>query len=191
VGVALQCDAIAGDVEASPRAAKDHLVRMRKQVEEHVRETRRSIRNLRSPRLDSKDFPGVLRDVGERATAGKPVRFEFSVSGVPQRCPPKIEEQLLRIGQEAVQNAVRHAQATRMQMELRYEDSAVTLRVADDGRGFDVPVKLDENGGHYGLMTMKERADSVGASFLIESRPSGTMVETTVRLAAGVSEATS
>jgi signal transduction histidine kinase/predicted DCC family thiol-disulfide oxidoreductase YuxK len=190
VGIALQCDAIADGVDSSARATKCQFLRMRRQVEEYIREARQSIWDLRSPKLKSKDLAEALRVVGERAIAGKHIDFEFTVSGVPHRCSPKVEGQLLRIGQEAILNAIRHSQANRVQMQLRYDDGSVALHVSDDGCGFDADAAIaatDEASGHYGLMTMKERADELGATLRIDSSCGrGTEVETVVPSAMGL-----
>jgi signal transduction histidine kinase/ligand-binding sensor domain-containing protein len=186
VGIALQCDAIAADADAPGTTAKARLVRMRKQVEEYIREARQSIWDLRSPQLERHALAEALQDAGERVAAGTGVEFEFNVNGLPHRCSPKLEEQLLRIGQEAVVNAVRHARATRVRMELRYEEGSVALRVSDDGCGFDVESAIESTPGHYGLTTMKERAAALGAMLRIDSnRGRGTEIETVVSLGAG------
>src|SRR5207247_6723776 len=104
----------------------------------------------------------ALRDFGKRAAAETSVRFTSTVTGTPRRCPAKVENQLLRIGQEAITNAVRHAQATRITLEVRFEDQAVTLRVADDGRGFEDECPTQDTENHYGLTTMRERAEELG-----------------------------
>jgi signal transduction histidine kinase len=113
VGVALQFDVIANDPHATPASTKARLVRMRKEVEEYIREARQSIWDLRSPKLQRLDLPAALREAGERA-AGDVLGFTFTVRGTPHRCAANIEEQLLRIGQEAVMNASRHAHARKL-----------------------------------------------------------------------------
>ena len=71
--------------------------------------------------LETHDLHAALREFGKRATAGKPVRFVTSVTGTPRQCSAKVENQLLRIGQEAITNAVRHADAKRIHVELRFD----------------------------------------------------------------------
>jgi hypothetical protein len=89
--------------------------------------------------------PGRLRSAagvegsGERAIDGKPVQFDFVVKGTPHRCLPVVEEQLLHIGQEAMNNAVQHGGATRVGVEIAYDDEHTRLQVSDDGCGFDPP----------------------------------------------------
>ena len=181
VGLALQFDAVSKDLDTSPSLAKTGIVRVREQVEEYIREARRSIWALRSPALHTHDLSEALRESGERATAGTGVGFEFGVSGTRTRYPADIEHQLLRIGQEAVLNSVRHAGARRIRMELRYGENALGLRISDDGAGFDPDRSRAAGGDHYGMTTMRERAQRIGGALTIESAPqSGTVVETIV-----------
>jgi signal transduction histidine kinase len=81
------------------------------------------------------------------------------------RLLPKIEEQVLKIGKEAVLNAVHHANATRISVDLNYESDVLTLRVSDDGCGFDPAYLGDDR--HYGLVSMKERAAVVGGRLTV------------------------
>jgi signal transduction histidine kinase len=157
---------------------------MRKEVEEYIREARQSIWDLRSPKLQRLDLPAALREAGERA-AGDALGFTFTVRGTPHRCPANIEEQLLRIGQEAVMNASRHAHARQLAMELGYDEATVTLTVSDDGVGFNPDHAANGTNGHYGLTTMKERAENLGAGFTIASgNGRGTRIETVVPISA-------
>jgi signal transduction histidine kinase len=172
VGVALQCNALASDVDAqSP--ARQRFVRLRKDIEEHIREARQAIWDLRSPKLQRADLPTALAEAGERATAGRPIEFSVAVLGIARRASPRVTEALLRIGQEAVLNAVRHGQPASIRVALRYEASLVHLAVEDDGRGFDPSDVHGRDEAHYGLASMKERAEAMGASFTIASAPGG------------------
>ena len=85
----------------------------------------------------------------------------------------KTEEELLRIGQEAVTNAVRHAGAARIDVQLIYESTRMFLQVADDGRGFEPLPGARGPEGHFGIRGMHERAGQIGAALLLESTPSG------------------
>jgi signal transduction histidine kinase len=181
VGIALEFDAIAKSLDSSPDAARDRVVKMRERVEEYIREARRSIWSLRSPALETRDLVAALRESGTRAAAGQPVAFEFDVSGTPRRYTSNLEHQLLRIGQEAVLNAVRHAKARTVKMTLQYSDAGVALRVADDGAGFEPGRAGGGTTDHYGITTMRERAEQVGGRVTITSRPDGgTVVEAIV-----------
>ena len=78
-------------------------------------------------------------------------RFNLRVDGTPKPCSEDVREQLLRIGQEAILNAVRHAHASLITMQLDYGGDTISLRVTDDGRGFSYDEVALEAGRHYGL----------------------------------------
>jgi signal transduction histidine kinase len=180
-GLALQVDDLSHTLDGTdPALARGRMLKIRKQVEDYIREARQSIWDLRSPRLASSDLPRALKEAGERVIDGKPVQFDVTVRGTPHRCPPVVEEQLLHIGQEALNNAVQHGGATRVGVEIAYDDDQMRLRVSDDGCGFDT---ADTAGfdGHYGLISMRERAEQVKGRVVIESAPGrGTRVEAVV-----------
>jgi signal transduction histidine kinase len=114
---------------------------------------------------------------------------DVDVTGTPARRVPRVEEQLLRIGQEAITNAVRHSGGSRIQVRLDYRPDNVVLSVADDGRGFDYARTASQPNGHYGLITMKERAAEIGGTLAIESNaPAGTHVRMVVPQSARVQE---
>jgi signal transduction histidine kinase len=179
VGVALQCEALADGLDPSPDAARQQLVRMRRQVEEYIREARQSIWNLRSAKLETTDLVEALREAGQQAAEGRGVDFTLSVHGTPQPCSRKLHNELFRIGQEATLNAIRHAQANQVRMVLEYDHDSVALRVSDDGCGFDPASFAPDD--HYGLEGMKERAKNVGGKLKIMSKVGrGTEIETVV-----------
>lgn len=167
-GMALQCDAIANDLGHSQPAIRERMIQLRTDAEEYVREARNSIRDLRSPKLQRSDLVDALREAGERVTAGNALEFTFAVSGEPYRFSATAEEQLLRVGQEAVVNAARHAQAREVRVDVMYQPTSITLRVSDNGCGFD-PSAFSEPDGHCGLASMRERMETVGGGFRIAS----------------------
>ncbi len=184
VGVALQVDAVSAALDASPTDAKSRLMRVRRQVEEYIREARQSIWNLRTPMLSARDLPTALRESTERTAAGTPVALEFHTTGEPRPCTPDAEHQLLRIGREAVLNAIRHSHTDRVRVDLQYGDADVRLRVTDRGRGFDPASVTNGANGHYGLTTMRERAEEANGTFTVRSSAQeGTTVEVVVPVA--------
>jgi len=180
-GLALQMDDLSHTLDGSEAgSARGRVVKIRRQVEEYIREARQSIWDLRSLRLTQSDLPNALKQAGERAIGERPVALDFTVTGTPHRCAPVVEEQLLHIGQEAVNNAVQHGRATRVGMEIAYDEGHTRLRVSDDGCGFD-PGRLNGANGHYGLISMRERAEQVKGRVRIDSAPGrGTLVEAVV-----------
>jgi signal transduction histidine kinase len=106
--------------------------------------------------------------------------LEISVQAPEERLPLAVEqeEHLYRLAQEALHNAVKHAQAKRAWVELVATDGEVVLTVRDDGVGFD---PAEPHPGHFGLETMRERASRIGADLSLESAPgAGTMVRVQV-----------
>jgi signal transduction histidine kinase len=183
VGVAFQFDAASIELDESPSVAKTRLARLRTQIELAIKEARQSIWDLRSPTLERRALPAALREVGESIVGGG-VRFELAVNGAPRPNTPRLDEAVLRIGREAISNAVRHARATYVHVQLSYDNDAVTLRVTDDGRGFGsaTPQVAD----HWGLATMRERAEQLGGRLRLASSPGqGTEVEFIAPLAKG------
>jgi signal transduction histidine kinase len=107
----------------------------------------------------------------------------MEVQGTPRRLEAVTEHHLLRIGQEVVANALRHAQAGKIEVLVCYRESEVMLEVKDDGRGFDTKQALDISSGHFGLLGLRERANKLGGKLRIDSRPwAGTAVSLTVPL---------
>jgi signal transduction histidine kinase/ligand-binding sensor domain-containing protein len=181
LGVLFRLDDVASVIDRSSESAKDQLVRLRHQVEFYVREARYSIRDLRSPILQSRGLVTALRSIGENLTGEGAIAFRLDVMGHARADLHRVDEHLLRIGQEAMTNAVRHGRATTVIAELHYRADAVSLSVRDDGKGFDTGVASVADGVHWGLRTMRERAEQVGGTLrLTSSEGQGTVVEVVV-----------
>lgn len=186
VGVAFQFDAVAMEVEELGQAPSRRLNRLRRQIEVAIAEARESIWDLRSP-APGHDFTAALHEIAQGLDS-RNVGVEIHLKGTPRPVPRRVEEAFLRIAREAVSNAVRHGHATHVQLELSYDAAAISLRVVDDGCGFDADAPL-QLGGHWGLATMRERAEHLGGYLNVVSRPGrGTEILTVAPLsAAGVS----
>jgi len=179
VGVSLQFEGMSRRLDGSSEAG-GQLLGIRRQIEEHIREARQSIWNLRSPALERHDLVDALRIAGARAAAGSSTNLEIFSTGPAVRLETEVEEQLLRIGQEAITNALRHAQPSTIRVEVTYGEAAIGLRVSDDGCGFDPVHQEQDPAGHYGLMGMRERAWRIGGRCTIIGSQSGTVVDVTV-----------
>jgi signal transduction histidine kinase/ligand-binding sensor domain-containing protein len=181
VGVSLQCDSIAADLDADAGIKPDKFVRMRKQVQEYIREAHDAIWNLRSEKWQDRDLGTALRESTEQAINGHDIRVQFAAGTPILRPLPKIEEQVLKIGKEAVLNAVHHAHAREISVDLRFDADVLTLRVSDDGCGFDPAYLSDDR--HYGLVSMKERAAVVGGRLTVATAVAqGTSITATIPL---------
>jgi signal transduction histidine kinase len=176
VGVSLQLEDLALEPDRPLDQLRRRLLAIRRQVEGCMRDARRSIQNLRSPLLERKDLVGAIREAGATATSGTSVDFSVSTTGDSRRYPSHIEYEILRIAQEAVINAVRHAHASRIEVLLRFDADCVALEVKDDGSGPSHPEHDSET--HFGVASMTERAESLGGRFSLGlSSPSGTRIE--------------
>jgi signal transduction histidine kinase len=168
-GVAMQLDVASSDPGTSTRM-RIAMIRMRRQLEDKIEETRESIWNLRSGTVNERDIVTALRSIGQRITSGR-VRFAMNVTGTPRSCETKVQAEAVRIAQEAVMNAVRHGRAQQVQLDLGFGDRTLRLSVSDDGQGFDPAAITGSNGRHYGLIGMQERAAGIGGRCTVESSP--------------------
>lgn len=184
VGVALQLDSAAARLFKSPQEAERALTTARIMVRHSQAEAKRSVADLRAEELDREDLPAALADLLQPVVpANGPTHLEIQVQGKPRRLEGIIEHHLLRIGQEAVANAARHARASRILVRLEYEARRVALEVKDDGCGFDANEATAVASGHFGLLGLRERVNKLQGRLRIESQTgTGTLVAVTIPL---------
>ena len=132
-------------------------------------ELRRSIWDLRTRELEQFDLANALRQSAEHLVDGLSVDLVFSTLGEKRRLPEVIEENVLRIGQEALTNVVKHAHASRVRITLEMNAANLRLAVEDDGIGFASPSSPYPGGNHFGLLGMFERAKRLGGLVTIDS----------------------
>ena len=144
-------------------------------LKETTDRVRRVIADLRPPMLDDYGLLPTLRWCGEQLALRTEVEVAIHGEEPIQRLPPSMEDTLVRIAQEALTNVAKHAEASRAVIALSETEEGVRLIVSDDGVGFDEE-QIDQT-AHWGLLTMIERAESVGGCCRIESDPGeGTQV---------------
>jgi len=184
VGISYQLDALALKLNGDLDVARQHLSLARKMVRHSLTEARRSVMDLRTSELEGKDLPAALATAARQWVAGSPVEVQVATSGSKEELPADVEQNILRIAQEAVANCLKHAKARMIRVDLEIEDCCVRLRVRDDGVGFEPSGTFSLIGGHFGLVGMRERAERLGGKLALASHPgSGTQVEVTVPLA--------
>jgi signal transduction histidine kinase len=191
VGISVQLELVARLLTGSREAPKPGLEQVFEQLDQaralvraSLADARTSIWDLRSETVGAEDLPSRLSRSCTRIAGGSSAKVYLQVKGTYRPVSPRIEEELLRIGQEAVANAVRHAAATRIDVQLIYEAARVSLRVEDDGRGFEPAPAASGPEGHYGIRGMQERAGEIDAALLLESTPGeGTRVSVEAPLA--------
>jgi signal transduction histidine kinase len=187
-GIAFQLEAVATRLSEAPGQAQQHLNLALQMVRHSLAEARRSVMNLRSAALDKGDLGNALADTARQMMADKPVDVQLKISGSVRSIPQKVENNLLRIGQEAITNSLKYAQPGRIRIELAYRPQLVLLRIEDDGQGFDPAGFAPTDGVHFGLLGMQERARQIGARLVVHSRPGeGTGVSVEVPLIPGLS----
>ena len=142
-----------------------HLKRARELARQTLREARRSVRAMRPQALKDQDLPEALSTLLRQMGDGTGLQAEMSLRGVPRKLPSRCEENILRICQEVLTNALRHAQATHFVARLIFSPAAVRLHLHDDGRGFDP----DESHDGFGLTGIQERVEGMGGQLAIRS----------------------
>jgi len=152
-----------------------------------ISEGRRAIQQLRSEQVDEGDLGQWLTNIGEEMarsqnTNGDSPIFRVTVEGEQQSLSPLPRTEVYRITREILQNAFRHAQAHRIEAEIRYDERLLRVRIRDDGRGIDPQVlRAGGSAGHWGLRGARERAQQIGARLDLWSEAgAGTEVQLTV-----------
>jgi signal transduction histidine kinase len=168
-------------IDRDTSVAKAKLTSLRDLQREALAEMRALIFELRPGNIENDGLLPALRThtAALQGRIGLPV---VVTSELTDRLPLQIEEVLYRIAQEALHNVVKHAAARQVELAIDRRGSDVVLRIRDDGKGFDAALVPD---GHLGLAGMRARADKIGATYLVTSRPGeGTTIEVVVPPAA-------
>jgi signal transduction histidine kinase len=141
--------------------------------------------DLRPSMLDDLGLVPALRSLLDQQGRRASVAVRFSAKNMPENLDPEIQTTCFRVAQEAITNAVRHANATRIDVELSCENGNLRLQVRDNGRGFDAESVQAQAVG-LGLIGIKERAILVGGRTKIVSSPNkGTTIEICLPLTPG------
>jgi len=131
-------------------------------------EARRSIQALRPQPLENGDLSTALSQSLRQMTNSTTMHGKFQVLGSPRALPVTVEQELLRIAQEAIANACKHAGASEIQVELAFMPDRIQLSVQDNGQGFTQTAKATSNG--FGLLSMQQRAQRLGGQLTIASQ---------------------
>jgi PAS domain S-box-containing protein len=164
VGAAKQV--LTDDLEATGA----HLDLIKELARTGLTEARRSVVALRPQLLEEGSLQSALhRLIAQIRTAAMDTTLYYEIEGAAYSLPAEVESNLLRMGQEALTNAIRHANADEIRVELIYDRDRVCLRVQDNGQGFGVGSITASEG--FGLLGMSERAERIGAQLTIRSQP--------------------
>jgi two-component system sensor histidine kinase DegS len=170
--------------------ARSLLADLQAAERETVEELRRIIGALRPSYLEDLGFLPALEMLVRQAEERTYAEVRLERQGTAHRHAPAVELAAYRIAQEALNNAVQHAQADEIIVRVHSTPEGLTLSVSDDGVGFDLPPRPDvlTQAGHFGLLGMRERATLLGGSFHIDTGP-GAGTRVTARLPSQPSEA--
>ena len=183
VGISSQLDAVAMAMPDDRSKARQYLDLARKMARHSITEARRSVMDLRASVLEGQDLAAALHSGAQIWTAGSGVEVHVDAAGAQNGLPQEFEQHLLRIAQEAVTNALKHAGASQIWVKLQTENRKLDLRIVDNGHGFDQQDVFSSLGGHFGLIGMRERAERLGGELHLASHPGeGTQVEVRVPL---------
>jgi signal transduction histidine kinase/ligand-binding sensor domain-containing protein len=171
-GITLQLRAIQRQLAQRPQEAAEALDSVLASAGTALRDARHMIWDMRAVELEGQDLAAALEGAARSATAGSSATLVFAVHGERQRLPVSVETTALRVGREAVLNAVKHASPGTVEVNLEYAPRSLTLRVADDGTGIP-PGALDDAaaGEHLGIAGMRNRAHRAGGKLDIASEP--------------------
>lgn len=142
------------------------------QAAEAITEGRDAVQGLRASAAEMNDLADSLRTLGEdlASESADPVSLRVEVQGTPRALHPIVRDEVFRIAGEALRNAFRHAGAKQVEVELRYDERQLRVRVRDDGKGIDPEVlRAQGREGHFGLAGMRERAELAGGKLTIWS----------------------
>ena len=171
VGISVQLELVAKMLSRSTDAAKTHLDQARVLVRQNIADARSSVWDLRSQAQDNDDLPARLSNAAKQATANAGIQVQMQVSGTFRPLPREVENNLLRIGQEAVTNAAKHGKPEQIDIGLKFDSDSVRLSVHDNGRGFDPENSMTAKDGHFGLLGMRERAQQINGRLNVTSNP--------------------
>ncbi|EDX85827.1 GAF domain protein [Synechococcus sp. PCC 7335] len=178
-GVSLQLEAAKAAAPDNLEDSTYHIDRAGQLARRGLSEARRSVHALRSQALETDTLPNALRTALYEMTQSSPTQPHFRLKGTPFALPENIQTNLLRIGQEAITNALRHAQADNLTLLLEFSPAQVRLSVTDDGTGCEISSFSELEG--FGLMGMRERVYRFDGHFSFTSHPRrGTVIDITI-----------
>jgi PAS domain S-box-containing protein len=168
-GILLHVGAASELVTKKPETVQAHLGTIDELARTGLAEARRSVTTLRPKLLEEGDLYCALKHLTVQMKSSTNTHITCEIIGVVYSLSPSIENNLLRIGQEALTNAIKYAHATLIQVELVYEETQCLLKIKDDGQGFEVEQVYPTKG--FGLLGMSERVEQIGGELIIHSQP--------------------
>lgn len=185
-GVLIHFQAGANLLPGRPDDAKRRLERVLDQAADAITEARDAVQALRAPAGGSDDLAkaiGILAgELSEEHQGEDVAAIHVNLEGLPQPLRPIVRDDIFRITSEGLRNAMRHACATTIQVDVHYDERQLRVRIRDDGRGIDEKSLAERRAsGHWGLPGMRERAELIGGNLEVRSRQgSGTEIDLSI-----------
>jgi signal transduction histidine kinase/ligand-binding sensor domain-containing protein len=182
-GLLLRFQAVSNLLPGRPQEAKQRIDSAIEQASNAITEGRDAVHELRSGGLMNLDLAQAIGNFAtellSQPTNETRPEFRVQVEGTPRDLNPIVRDEAYRIAAEALRNAIRHAMAREIEVEIRYNDHSLRLRIRDDGKGIEPAVlSKDHSVGHWGLRGLRERAKLVGGNLDVWSElDSGTEIE--------------
>jgi PAS domain S-box-containing protein len=168
-GILLHVGVASELVTKKPETVQAHLGTIDELARAGLAEARRSVTTLRPKLLQEGDLYRALNHLTAQMKSSTNTQIACEIIGVVYALSPDVENNLLRIGQEALTNAIKYAHATTIQVELIYAQTQCLLKIKDDGQGFEVEQVYSTKG--FGLLGMNERVEQIGGELIIHSQP--------------------
>ncbi|MGO9994383.1 MAG: two-component regulator propeller domain-containing protein [Steroidobacteraceae bacterium] len=185
-GLLLRFQTVRELLRTRPAEAEETLESAIDQTAQAITEGREAVQGLRASTVETNDLAAAIAKLEEHLAAetgsDTSVGLHVAVEGTPQTLHPIVRDEIYRIASEALRNAFRHAEAKQIEVELRYDERQLRLRIRDDGKGID-PKFLTAEGraGHFGLPSMRERAKLMRGKLTVWTKPeSGTEIELSI-----------
>jgi signal transduction histidine kinase len=169
-GIVLHSEVLGASLAVSKQRCAKALSQIQKLARSGLEEARRSVQALRSKALDGNTLPEALRQAAIRLNDDAKLSCQFRHRGKRIHLSDATQNELFRIGQEALTNVLKHAQAKSVCITLVSQSRRVSLSIKDNGIGFVTAKPQDQSHG-FGMRTMRERAQGIGGRLRIESRP--------------------
>ncbi len=169
-GIVLHSEVLGTSLAVSKQRCAKALAQIQKLARSGLEEARRSVQALRPKALDGNTLSEALRQAAMRLNDDAKLSCQFKQRGKKIRLSDATQNELFRIGQEALTNVMKHAQARSVCITLVSQARRVSLSIKDDGVGF-VTAKTKNQSLGFGMGTMRERAQSIGGRLRVESRP--------------------
>ena len=174
--VSIQLEAVKALFELNPGESQKLLSKSIENTRNGLKETRRTLKDLRSSQLESLGLVGAINNVIQSARQRTGIHIDAILGKDLDSLDDETSHSILRIVQEAIENIIRHSNASHASLSLQNNKSEIHLIISDDGLGFSKKIIHDQDS--YGIRGMRERVEALGGIFTIESQSQkGTRIE--------------